>query len=100
MSNGRKSVSHVTEGDVLDDLGLDPQSALELKLKYELHKKIIALIQGRGYTARQLEKLLDVQQPRVSELMRGKLAVLSLKMMLLYAKKLGADASINLTPAA
>jgi predicted XRE-type DNA-binding protein len=94
------SGEHVTAGNVLDDLGLDPQSAHELKIKYELHKQIIELIERRGYSRRNLETILDVPQPRVSELMRGKLSTLSFSKLLYYARQLGAQASIVLSEAA
>jgi predicted XRE-type DNA-binding protein len=94
------SGGRVTTGNILDDLGLDPQSAHELKIKYELHALIVALIERRGYTRRELEKILDVPQPRVSELMRGKLSTLSFSKLIYYAKKLGKKPKIILKDAA
>ena len=96
MQKEREGVSHVTNGSVLDDLGLDPQAALELKFKAMLHQKILALIRRNKYTARQLERVLDVPQPRVSELMCGKIGTLSIARLLLYAQKLGAEARVEL----
>jgi predicted XRE-type DNA-binding protein len=96
MTNG----GHVTTSNVLDDLGLDPQSALELKIKYEIHSQLVALIERRGYTQRDLEKALDVPQPRVSELMRGKLGTLSVSKLLYYAKRLGTEPTFILKEAA
>ena len=58
-------------GSVLDELGLDRQAALELKLKAALHQNILQLVKHRGYKARDLERILRIQQPRVSELTRG-----------------------------
>jgi len=84
------------EGSVLDELGLDRQSALELKLKAALHQKILQLIKRRGYRARDLERILKIQQPRVSELMRGKLSTLSVARILLYGDLLGAKAEVQL----
>ncbi len=48
----RRSVEgeHRVEGSVLDELGLDRQAALELKLEAELHQKILAF--GRWPTQR------------------------------------------------
>ena len=54
-------------GSVLDELGLDRQGALELKLKVALHQSILELIKRRKCSARDLERILRIQQPRVSE---------------------------------
>jgi predicted XRE-type DNA-binding protein len=83
-------------GSVLDHLGFAPQMALELKLKAELHQHILKLIARKKLKPRELEKVLEVPQPRVSEFMRGKLSLLSVSKLLYYAHRLGADASIRL----
>jgi predicted XRE-type DNA-binding protein len=83
-------------GSVLDELGLDRQAALELKLKASLHQRILQLVKRRGYRARDLERVLRIQQPRVSELMRGKVSTLSVARLLLYADLLGAQAEVKL----
>ena len=83
-------------GSVLGELGLGRQGALELKLKAALHQNILQLIKRRKYRARDLERILRIQQPRVSELTRGKLSTLSLARLLLYADLLGAKAEIKL----
>jgi predicted XRE-type DNA-binding protein len=80
----------------LDELGLDRHGALELKLKASLHQRIFELIKRRRYSARDLERILQIQQPRVSELTRGKLSTLSVARLLLYADLLGAEAQIKL----
>ena len=80
----------------MDELGLDRQGALELKLKAALHQKILQLVKRRRHTARDLERILQIQQPRVSELMRGKISTLSVARLLLYADLLGAEAEVNL----
>jgi predicted XRE-type DNA-binding protein len=86
-------------GSVLDELGLDRQAALELKLKASLHQNILQLVRRRGHRARDLERILQIQQPRVSELMRGKLSTLSVARLLLYADLLGAKAEVKLKKA-
>jgi hypothetical protein len=49
MSN-RRSVEgeYRVVGSVLDELGLDRQAALELRLKAALHQKILQLVKRRG----------------------------------------------------
>jgi predicted XRE-type DNA-binding protein len=91
----KPSEPHITSGSVLDDLGFAPEIALELKLKAELHLGILRLIRKHRYGARDLEGILRIQQPRVSELMRGKLDVLGIKKLLEYADKLGAYAKVS-----
>jgi len=92
---GRKE-RHITIGSVFDDLGFSPEVSLELRLKSELHLEILKLIRKHGYTPRELELCLNVPQPRVSELMRGKLPALGIKKLLDYADKLGAYAKVTL----
>lgn len=82
-------------GSVLDELGLGRQAALELKLKAALHQNILQSVKRRGYRARDLERILQIQHPRVSELMRGKLSTLSVARLLLYADLLGAKAEVR-----
>lgn len=68
-----KLVAHTTRGRVLDELNLSEQDRLELKLKADLHQDILKLIKKKKLSPCQLEKLFDISQPRVSELLRGKL---------------------------
>ena len=97
MPNKRSVESEYrVSGSVLDELGLDRQGTLELKLKVALHQKILELIKRRKYSARDLERILHIQQPRVSELTRGKLSILSVARLLLYADLLGARAEVKL----
>jgi len=97
MPNKRSDENeHWVAGSVLDELGLDRQAALELKLKAALHQKILQLVKQHGIRARDLERILEIQQPRVSELMRGKLSTLSVARLLLYADLLGAEAEVKL----
>jgi len=75
---------------------MSEQDRLELKLKADLHQDILKLIKKKRLTPRQLEKLFDIPQPRVSELLRGKLSLLSVSRLLYYAYLLGAHADVRL----
>lgn len=97
LNRGQDAVGHVTKGDVLDDLGFDEQTALEMKLKYQIHQGILVLVEKHGYTPRDLEKLFDIPQPRVSELLRGKLGTLSVKRLLWYMDRLGGSANLQIS---
>ena len=93
-----KLIAHQTKGSVLDELNMSAQDRLELKLKADLHQDILRFIKKRKLTPRQLEKLFDIPQPRVSELLRGKLSLLSVSRLLYYAHLLGARADVKLKP--
>ena len=75
---------------------MNEQERLELKLKADLHQDILKLIKRKRLTPRQLERLFDIPQPRVSELLRGKLSLLSVSRLLYYAYLLGAKADVRL----
>lgn len=86
---------YVTRGDVLDDLGFSSEKAALLKLKAQLHGKIVERIEGAQYSQEQIKSILDTSQPRVSDLMRGKLSKFSLDMLITYAERLGIHSEIK-----
>ncbi|HWZ42557.1 MAG TPA: XRE family transcriptional regulator [Candidatus Saccharimonadales bacterium] len=77
---------------------MNEQERLELKLKADIHQDIVKIIKKKRFTPRQLEKLFDIPQPRVSELLRGKLSLLSVSKLLYYGHLLGAHADVKLKP--
>ncbi len=79
---------------------MSEQDRLELKLKADLHQDILKLIKKKRFTPRQLEKIFDIPQPRVSELLRGKLSLLSVSKLLYYAHLLGAQVHVRLKKSA
>ncbi len=88
-SNNHNDIYHVTTGNVLDDLGLSPPDVALLKLKVDLHVEILKIIRRRNYTSKQLQKIFDVPQPRISELLRGKLSSMSVDKLAEYLFLLG-----------
>ena len=89
----KKTVSkpaHVTRGNVLDDLGFSPEQATALKFKAELYQAILKYAQK--YSQKELQLILGEPQPRVSELLNGKIANKSVDKLLHYAGRLGIEA--------
>ena len=80
--------SHITKGDVFDDLGLSRSEASALKIKATLLDAILREIEKRGYTQSQLVEILDEYQPSVSNLTRGKIAKVSVEKLLTYSDRL------------
>jgi predicted XRE-type DNA-binding protein len=90
--------SHVTKGDVFDDLGFTRAEASALKIKADLLDAILREIEKRGYGQRHLVELLDEYQPSVSNLLQGKIAKVSIEKLLYYSDRL--NIRINLTTTA
>ena len=83
----------VSSGNVFADLGLpNPEEALA---KAELARKITGLIEGKGLTQSQAAKLLAVDQPKVSALIRGRLSGFSLERLMRFLLLLGQDIKIT-----
>ncbi|MBI4542841.1 MAG: XRE family transcriptional regulator [Gemmatimonadetes bacterium] len=67
-----------SSGNVFRDLGFDAQEAENLRLRSELMIQIRKLIERRGLTQAAAAKLFGVRQPRVSDLVRGRIDLFSI----------------------
>ncbi len=83
---------------VFHDLGFSEEESASLTLKADLYGKILEIIEKQKIKPRELEKALDVPQPRVSELLNGKISTLSIEKLISYLEKLGVVASITFKP--
>jgi len=99
MAGRISAVTHVTRGDVLDDLGFSRSEATAMKFKADLLDAIRAEIERRNYTQRQLVSILDEHQPAVSNLIRGRINQVSIEKLLRYADRLGMRARLKVLPA-
>lgn len=88
---------HVTKGSVFDDLGFTPAETLELKVKAEIYGELLNYIEERGYSQKELGKLLGILQPEVSNLLTGKVSRFSVGKLIKLAGKLNLGAKISLT---
>jgi predicted XRE-type DNA-binding protein len=94
----RASESKVTigSGNVFADLGLsNPEVRL---LKAQLTYQISTLITAAGLTQSQAAKKLGVDQPKISALLRGRLAGFSIERLLRFLNQLGQDVEITIRP--
>ena len=99
MAKGVNVVTHVTRGDVLDDLGFSRSEATALKFKADLLDAIRGEIERRSYTQRQLVSILDEHQPAISNLLRGRINQVSIEKLLRYSDRLGMRARLKVLPA-
>lgn len=82
----------VGSGNVFADVG-HPRPA-EALAKAELARKIGAIIEHRGLTQAAAAAVLEVDQPKVSALIRGRLAGFSLDRLVRFLVLLGHDVEI------
>jgi predicted XRE-type DNA-binding protein len=97
MAKKISAVTHVTRGDVLDDLGFTRSEATALKFKADLLDAIRAEIERRSYTQKQLVDILDEHQPAVSNLIRGRINQVSIEKLLRYSDRLGMRAGASIS---
>jgi predicted XRE-type DNA-binding protein len=62
-----------SSGNVFRDLGFGPEEAENLRLRSELMIQLSRVIKERELTQARAAKLFSVSQPRVSDLVRGKI---------------------------
>jgi predicted XRE-type DNA-binding protein len=77
----------VGSGDIFRDAGFSPRESVELRFKAELYQAILTV--AKQYKPKDLEILFAEPQPRVSELLNGKIANKSIEKLLWYAGHLG-----------
>lgn len=85
-----------SSGNVFEDLGLP--NADELLIKAQLAHQISEIIEMRHLTQSEAAKLLGVDQPKVSALMRGKLSGFSTDRLFRFLNALGSNVEIRITP--
>ena len=87
-----KKTHVVGRGNVFKNLG--HLRAAEALAKAELARKIGAIIEGRGLTQAAAAEMLELDQPKVSALVRGRLAGFSLDRLVRFLVLLGRDVEI------
>jgi predicted XRE-type DNA-binding protein len=94
----KKTPSRVTEGsgNVFADLGL-PNPEQEL-LKAQLTLQIYTILKGSGMTQVEIAKILGVQQPQVSLLMRNRAGNFSVGRLMEFLTALRQDIEITVRP--
>ena len=81
-----------SSGTIFQDLGFP--NADEMLMKAELVRQISEIIDQRELTQVEAAKLLGIDQPKVSALIRGKLSGFSIERLLRFLNLLGCDIEI------
>ncbi len=84
-------------GNVFSDLGFGEDEAENLKVRADLMIELTRLIEAQGLTQVASAELLGVTQPRVSDLMRGKIDRFSVDSLIEMLGHAGACVSVVVT---
>ena len=86
-----------SSGNVFNDLGFEPEEALNLKVRSDLMIEISKMSETQGLTQTAAAKLLKVTQPRISDLVRGKIDRFSVDSLIEMLGHAGANVSFKVT---
>ena len=88
-----------SSGNVFRDLGFGPKEAESLRLRAELMVELKRLIQARKLTQSSAAKLLRVTQPRVSDLVRGRIELFSIESLVNMLARAGRRVELKFSSA-
>ena len=86
--------------NVWDAIADTPEEAANLTLRSELMDEIEAIIKEGGWTQAEAAKRCGVTQPRINDLMRGRIARFSIDALVNIASALGRKVRVSLDDAA
>ncbi len=76
-------------------VGFPPGEAEHLRIRADLMIELTRLIEARGLTQAAAAKLLHVTQPRISDLVRGKIERFSIDTLVAMLSHAGADVTVR-----
>ena len=85
-----------SSGNIFLDLGFPPHEAAVLLLRAELAEALRQWIESEDLTQARAAKRLGIAQPRVSEIVRGKVELMSLDYLVGLCAKAGVSVEVRL----
>lgn len=95
----REMVSSVrkSSGNVFADLGFDPDEAEHLRIRSALIATLRQLLKDRKLTQADAAALFEVSQPRISDLVRGKIDLFSIDTLVDMLARAGVRVEVRTT---
>jgi predicted XRE-type DNA-binding protein len=87
-----------SSGNVFRDLGYDTRAAEHLRLRATLMAALKTLIEDRGLTQEGAAQLFAVSQPRISNLVRGRIDLFSTDTLVDMLARAGVQVKLVLSP--
>jgi len=95
-----KKLEYEEFANVWDAIEDSPEEAANLSLRSDLMMKIEELIKESGWTQTEAAKRCGVTQPRINDLLRGRISRFSLDALVNIASALGRKVTLSLDEAA
>lgn len=95
-----KKATIETFSSVWDALADTPEEAANLRLRSALMQQIAAILEANGWTQAEAAARCGVTQPRINDLLRGRIARFSLDALVNIAAALGRKVTVSLDDAA
>lgn len=95
----KKSANSASYGSVWDALADSPEQAANLRARSELMRQIAQLVEGGGWTQVEAAERCGVTQPRINDLLRGRVSRFSIDALVNIATALGRTVRFELEAA-
>jgi len=82
-------------GNVFTDLGFPKEEAAHLLIRADLMIQLKKLIEERGLTQKHAAEVLGVTQPRISDLVRGRIDLFSIDTLVEMLTRLGVAVTLK-----
>jgi predicted XRE-type DNA-binding protein len=89
-----------SRGNVFEDLGFVREEAENLKVRSALMASIRSIVEREGLTQARAAEMFGVSQPRVSDLVRGKIELFSIDALVNMLGAAGRHVEITIQPPA
>jgi predicted XRE-type DNA-binding protein len=96
----KKTKKNQVFANVWDAIAESPAEAANLELRYQLMEKISGIVKLNGWTQAEAAKRCGVTQPRINDLLRGRIARFSIDALVNMASVLGSKVRVTLEDAA
>lgn len=93
-----KKKAQRSTGNVFRDVGFSAEEAANLRIRADLMVRLKKLIEARGLTQAGAAELFGVSQPRVSDLLRGKIDLFSIDTLVNMLGRAGVSVSLVVRP--
>jgi predicted XRE-type DNA-binding protein len=84
-----------SSGNLFQDLGFPPTEAENLRIRSELIARLRKMIEAAGLTQAAAARLFGVTQPRVSDLVRGRIELFSIDTLVNMLAKAGIRVTVS-----